>query len=625
MTTNFASKGNTVVPMGTSMTTVSTSQAGWDDDGSSPSSKPKVSPHPHRLSQSKTAIEKMLLTADNTISDVQQAAKEEKRAGKLKMKITEHRYFTNSIGVLICVNAISLAIETDHGDPSGVLYAFENFVCAVFFIEMILKVYENRLHYFACGFNVFDFVLTWYSAADLWLLGQSGGNKLINLSYLRLLRVLRLVRVFKLLRNFKELWLILLGILNSLKVICWVSALLALVIFVVSIAVTEVVGHERNLYPAYNEDLSSTEIANEWNNYEYFGTIDKSMITLFNIGVLAEWSEIIRPLYAKQPYVLPLLFAYMALVFFGIMNSIIGVIVEGMMDAVKKHHDHQDKRVRQDKHTLLEALAEVIQDADQDNDGHLTEKEVHMIFKHPGIQELLTHIPDLDVKAGRSEDLLALFDCNGSGTVTYEEFLQGMYHLIENPGDWKFCELKIATNSLKQMVNRGFQKISGQKLPSSPSMSFPADGRADELSTPKRELFSGSQAGGEDAPKPSADLDDTVKWPAANGCLNGEAHGKHLENGLSGEPQATPQLQSTLEMMQESLSTLHVAVARLGAQQSRVEVNVSAMRDELADLKAKVRAKADKRQLGTAAENGYTPSPHNNGRNAPSNPGTLLT
>lgn len=532
-------------------------------------------------------------------------------------KITSHRYFSNSIGAFICLNAVTLAIDTDYGDPSGAIYVFENIVCVVFFFEMLLKIYENRMTYFKCGWNVFDFCLVWYSVADLWFLGSVD---MVNLSCLRLLRILRLARIFKALRNFKELWLILSGILQSLKIIFWVSILLILIVFVISIAVTQLVGHEKSLYEGYNDNVDNTELVLEWNNYEYFGTIPKSMMTLFNIGVLAEWSEITRPIYQKQPYVLLILFLYLALVFFGIMNSIIGVIVEGMMDSVKQHNDKKEEEMKQDKHALLDALVEVVKDVDADNDGHISEDEIVMVFQKPSIKKLLSHIPDLQAKTSHSPDLLALFDTSGNGMVSYEEFLRGMYHLIDNPGDWKFCELKIATHSLKQMVYTGFkamQKSGGTQVSLTESPMKPAQETKDTRPTQEPEDTTPMHLPGEFVFKVDPTVknvgnvhqvktevvgDSIIKWPDTNGCKNDRAHcngDDMVRNYQNAQPlksdteqaKAMPELQNTLEAIQGSISTLTAAVARLAAQQSRVEVGVNSLRDELADLKTQVNSK----------------------------------
>ena len=55
--------------------------------------------------------------------------------------------------------------------------------------------------------------------------------------------------------------------------------------------------------------------ADPWNNYEYFGTVGRSMFTLLNIAILAEWPEIGRAVWEKQPFMI-LVFILFMIVFF---------------------------------------------------------------------------------------------------------------------------------------------------------------------------------------------------------------------------------------------------------------------------------------------------------------------
>lgn len=397
---------------------------------------------------------KIILDGDISMLIQLEGEGSEEETGRLR-GFTRTSLFSNTVSTFILVNALTLSIETDHGDPTGAILVIENICCFVFAVEMVAKLIEDDLKYFQDKRNVFDFILAWYTILDMWV----ARNGKINLSFLRMLRVLRIARLVKVLRIFRELWLILVGMAQSMKVIMWSSLLMFFVTFAASIVATQLIGRETPNYGFSTDEAELEELALEWNNYEYFGTIPRSMVTLFNMGTGLEWLEIIRPLQEKQPYLIPLFIMYLALISWGIMNAIIGVIVEGMMQVVKQSDAERKNAERKRKERLLDSLIQKAISIDWDKDGEIDRMEMLGMVNDPEFQDILG-----SMRIFRSpEDFIALFDrgedTSGIGKLTYQEFVRGMYNWIEDPGDWKFCELKIGESNLKAMLRREFNTL----------------------------------------------------------------------------------------------------------------------------------------------------------------------
>merc|ERR1719160_1173035 len=129
-------------------------------------------------------------------------------------------------------NAIQMGVETDYPDLP-IWTFFEHFFTFLFSWEMFSKQFFERLAYFKNGWNNLDFVLVWMSIFNTWIMGLVGQNSdMGKFSALRILRVLRVVRMIRLLKVFKELWLIVKGILDSLRTIFWASMLLLMFVYV---------------------------------------------------------------------------------------------------------------------------------------------------------------------------------------------------------------------------------------------------------------------------------------------------------------------------------------------------------------------------------------------------------
>merc|ERR1719478_1479021 len=90
-----------------------------------------------------------------------------------------------------------------------------------------------------------DFVLVWMSVLDVWffaLLAPGEGGNMQVFSVLRIMRILRAVRTVRLLKVFRELWLIVKGIIDSVRTVFWASLLLILVLYVASILAVKIIG-----------------------------------------------------------------------------------------------------------------------------------------------------------------------------------------------------------------------------------------------------------------------------------------------------------------------------------------------------------------------------------------------
>ena len=87
--------------------------------------------------------------------------------------------------------------------------------------------------------------------------------------------------------------------------------------------------------------------------------MDKAMLTILNIAILAEWPEIVRPIFIKQPLLVVVFLAFMWFISFGLMNVIIGLIVDSVMDRVAKMKEDAaeiEHIVKLDSINTIEAL-----------------------------------------------------------------------------------------------------------------------------------------------------------------------------------------------------------------------------------------------------------------------------
>ena len=236
-----------------------------------------------------------------------------------------------SIVVLIVINAITLGLETSPtvmAHAGSWLLALDNFVLGVFVVEISVKLYAHRWFFFRDPWNVFDFIII-----TIALIPASG--PLAVLRTLRILRVLRLISMVPRLRFVVE------SLLHAIPGIAAIATLLVLLYYVFAVMATGLFGAD---HPAW------------------FGTIGKSMYTLFQIMTLESWSMgIVRPVMATHPYAWLFFIPFILIATFTMLNLFIAIIVNTMQTMHDSTHKQEQAAIEDAVHNEGSNLGEQLQ------------------------------------------------------------------------------------------------------------------------------------------------------------------------------------------------------------------------------------------------------------------------
>lgn len=236
-----------------------------------------------------------------------------------------------SIVALIVINAITLGLETSPtvmAHAGSWLLALDNFVLGVFVVEISIKLYAHRWNFFYDPWNIFDFIII-----AIALIPASG--PLAVLRALRILRVLRLISMVPRLRFVVE------SLLHAIPGIASIAGLLVLLYYVFAVMATELFGAD---HPAW------------------FGTIGKSMYTLFQIMTLESWSMgIVRPVMATHPYAWLFFIPFILIATFTMLNLFIAIIVNTMQTMHESTHKQEQAAIEDVVHNESTNLGEQLQ------------------------------------------------------------------------------------------------------------------------------------------------------------------------------------------------------------------------------------------------------------------------
>jgi voltage-gated sodium channel len=220
--------------------------------------------------------------------------------------IVENPNTERMVMALIIINATVLGLETSQevmATSGHILELIDHVLLAIFVAELAARIIVHRLDFFRDPWSVFDFVV----------IGIALVPATENFTVLRALRILRVLRLITAIPTLKR---VVAGLLASLPGMGSILFLIGLIYYMFSVMGTK-------LFGATNPEL--------------FGTLGKSLYTLFTVMTLEGWTnDVAKPVLEHHPYGWIYIFAFIIVATFMVLNLFIGVVVNAMQaEAVK--------------------------------------------------------------------------------------------------------------------------------------------------------------------------------------------------------------------------------------------------------------------------------------------------
>mmetsp|Transcript_35360 Transcript_35360/g.101685 ORF Transcript_35360/g.101685 Transcript_35360/m.101685 type:complete len:582 (-) Transcript_35360:140-1885(-) len=396
--------------------------------------------------------------------------------------------FNMIVGCIISANAITIGLEIDvrsGGKEAPVIwYILEMIFCFLFLVEICFRLYFHGFGFFALPMprpprdksgerpptpplvdrirkwllylpariklpNILDFFIVVTSILDTFVLqplGTGGNARFVSmLRFVRLLRLVRLVRLFKI---FKELWLVANGLINAMKTLLWVCVMIFIVCYIAGIFTTLWIGHNDSIYDPYFRKTG-------WDHEIYFATVPRSLFTLFQVVTLDQWSDsIARHVIKNQPGMIIFFLVIICIVTFGLLNIIVGVVVENALATAARDQNKMRKAKDRDRQLVFNQLRTIFEDADSDNSGTLTYEEVDLAIKKPEIYNKLRMI---DFPVDDPQQIFDLLDYDESGELTIDEFIEGCLRMKGTAKSKDLLVAQVALDCMKRHYNQ-FEK-----------------------------------------------------------------------------------------------------------------------------------------------------------------------
>jgi len=222
----------------------------------------------------------------------------------------------NTILGVIIFNAITLGMSTSQSimdQIGGILTVLDRVVLGIFVVELLLKFFAYRMAFFKNAWNIFDLLVVGFG-----LLPDNSG--LSALRGLRVLRALRLLSVVPQMRTVVQ------ALLDALPGMGAVIIMLSIVYYVFAVMATLM----------YGADFD-----------QWFGTLGRSLYSLFQIMTLESWSMgIVRPVMEVYPKAWVFFVPFIIITAFSVLNLFIGLLVNTMQTAVEDDSELEFEQLR---------------------------------------------------------------------------------------------------------------------------------------------------------------------------------------------------------------------------------------------------------------------------------------
>jgi voltage-gated sodium channel len=221
-----------------------------------------------------------------------------------------------AILTLIIFNAITLGLSTSdwmQAHFGGILKVTDQIILGIFVLELLLKLIAYGWGFFRNSWNIFDLFVV-----GVGLLPQNTG--------LSALRGLRVIRALRLLSVVPQMRAVVQALLDALPGMGAVVMMISIVFYVFGVMATIMYGAAFDVW---------------------FGTLGRSLYSLFQIMTLESWSMgIVRPVMEIFPMAWIFFVPFIVITAFSVLNLFIGLLVNTMQSAVEDETEAEFEQLR---------------------------------------------------------------------------------------------------------------------------------------------------------------------------------------------------------------------------------------------------------------------------------------
>jgi len=346
-------------------------------------------------------------------------------------------------GFIIMTNSVIIGLEVEYmavnrAYRSPAWFQTVHLLFAVEFSARLiaygLEMYhDSDLFRWAC----LDFFIVVSSFVDLFLAWEMqnqevdvGGTTSSGMSAIRVMRVLRISRLIRVTRIAKfMLWLkalrtLIHSILVTLKSLIWALVLLALIMYVFAIILSQAaIDRLVHLQDIPRPEWSTSDTALE----SFWGSMGDAASTLFmSITGGISWHVAETPLMGLSLAWKVVFMLYISFTMFAVLNVMTGVFCQSAIESAARDHDMAMQNVVTDKQNFTRKFRHLFHMLDVDDTGYITLVELEERMEDHDVK---TYFEALELSIDDVWTFFRLLDGDSGQEIDLEEFLYGCMRL----------------------------------------------------------------------------------------------------------------------------------------------------------------------------------------------------
>lgn len=352
-----------------------------------------------------------------------------------------------SIYICIVLSSVAMGVQLQNQDESNknTFFTIDCFFLMVFVGEVCLKVYTFGHKYFWFYSFQMEFLCTCAAMIDLGLRYQGLEETWKNTSNAcRCSRILLLSKLFMMIGEFRVL---ILSFRRSVLSLWGIVFIVLVVCYGSTIVCYSVVGKSRE----YKDNATMRD-----DHEKYFGSVTRTMLTLFSMAVVSDWDHIVRFVYQKQPVFCIFFIFFTIFMTLGIMNVIVGIVVDQVFAVHKDAVRYDDEKERTKYGRQLQQIVDVYLETSSERDKLITEKCM------TEIAEIIEIVGGIDLPSSYSYvDLFTLLDSTGTGKINQDMFVNGILNLMFSSDGQREIQTQLTVNSIRKDIYLMRKEIHG--------------------------------------------------------------------------------------------------------------------------------------------------------------------
>lgn len=342
-------------------------------------------------------------------------------------------------------NSVMLGISADV-DSKTLKDAEIGFV-AFFAVEVAVKMLALHPFFWSEGWMIFDFIVVVSSVIEA-VLEAVVGNLGTGLSVLRIVRTFRVLRLVGRLETLNRL---IMAFMYAMTSVVWVMILVFIAFFMFGVLIRSTFSQ-------------SAELMNDPRGNENWGSLPKTIVTLFQIATADSWTDLGRHTSKKAgPWVWAIILPFIFFAALGLFNLLTAVFVDSLFEEKKRAEMRKKRQLQESKGALINLLKSLFTTFDKDSSATLEGremKEVIAFLKQKDTIDLFDHA-GLDTEQIIMS--LRLADSNNDG-VSSQSFMAALETLNDNTQKKDVWEIQLRCKTMEDQIRRNEVTIAKQNM-----------------------------------------------------------------------------------------------------------------------------------------------------------------